>query len=93
FPLGRELVANGRVTDGAVGVVADDEPFVFADLRLLDAQVAGDVGVAALARQSRLDLRAVGAEFLANDVVVVTFAQVAAVFSGRETAVGDLHDP
>ena len=90
--LGEQLGTDVRVALGAVGVVADHEPFGVGDLHLLDPHVLRDGGVAALARQGGLDLRAVGAELLADDVGVIALAQVAAVGIGGEPAVGDPHD-
>jgi hypothetical protein len=49
--LGQQPLAHPSVAVGLLGVVADDKPLVFADLDFLDAQVVGDLLVAALPRQ------------------------------------------
>ena len=66
--LGDELVPDGRVADGGVGVVADHEPVGVTDPDFLDLQVPGDLLVAALPGQRRLDVRGLRAELLPDDV-------------------------
>ena len=45
---GQQPLAHRSVAVGLLGVVADNEPLVVADLDFLDAQVVGDLLVAAL---------------------------------------------
>ena len=90
--LGDQLLADVGVALRGVGVVADHEPLGVRHLHFLDPHVVGDVGVAALPRQCGLDLRAVGAQLLPDDVGVIALSQVAAVMFGGEPAVGDPHD-
>jgi hypothetical protein len=74
--------------------VADDEAVAqrgVVDHDLLDAQIAGDGVVAALARERGLGLLAVAPELLAEDVVSAGALQVAAVLGRLEAAVGDPH--
>ena len=67
------------VAAGGFGVEADHEPLMVADPDFLDPHVRGDFGVAALAGQRGGDLGRSGAQFLPDDVVVITRSQVAAV--------------
>jgi len=67
------------IAAGGFGVEADHEPFMVADPHLFDPHVPGDVCVAALAGQRGLDLGRSGAQFLPDDVMVITRSQVAAV--------------
>ena len=85
-----DLFAYRAVAFGALGVVADHEPVTVGavvDPDLLDAQVARDGVVAALAGECRACFLAVGAELLSDDVVPAATLQVAAVALGAEAAV------
>jgi len=85
---GDEAPADGGVTFGALGVVADDEALACGHTHLLDAQAAGELGVAAGAREGGLGLRGPSAQLLGHDVVLVAASQGAAVLLAREAAVG-----
>ena len=65
-----EPLAGGGVPLGRVGVVADHEPLVLADLDLLHPQVLAHLLVAALARQRGGGLGRAGAQLLPEDVAV-----------------------
>lgn len=54
---GEQLAADEGVAVGGLGVVADHEPFVFADLDLLDPKVPRNILVAAGPAQRRAHLR------------------------------------
>ena len=90
--LGQQPLADGGVAVGLLGVVADDEPLLLGDADLLDAQVVGHLLVAALARQGRGRLGRPGAQLLADDVVVVALAEVAAVLLRGEAPAGHPDD-
>ena len=85
-----DLLAHHLVALRAFGVVADHEPVAVGavvDPDLLDARVPRDRAVVALAGERGVGFLAVGAEFLADDVVTATELQVAAVALGSEPAV------
>jgi hypothetical protein len=90
--LGQQPGPGGGVALGCLGVVADDEPLILGDPDFLDPQVPGDLLVAALPGQRGGGLSGAGAELLADDVMVIAPAQVAAVGRRGEPAVGDPHD-
>ena len=85
---GDEVRPDGGVAVGGVGVVADQEPLVVADLDFLDPQVRGHVLVAAGPGRRRAGLRGAGAQLLTQDVAVPAGGQVAAVLLRGEPAVG-----
>ena len=92
---GERLGAAGGVAVGLVLVAADDEPparLALADPHLLDLQVVADGAVAARAGE-RLQVRASGAELLAEDVVAASALQVAAVLLGSEAGINDPEHP
>src|ERR1035438_3968935 len=89
---GQQPGADGGVALGSCGVVADHEPLVLGDPDFLDPQGPGDFLVAALPGQRGGGLGGAGAELLADDVMVVAAAQVAAVGLRGEAPVGDPHD-
>jgi hypothetical protein len=80
--LGHQLIADGGVARGRVGVAADHEAVALGavlDHHVLDGQVAGHGVVAALAHQRRLGLRGIAARLLAQHVVAARTLQIAAV--------------
>jgi hypothetical protein len=96
FELVDECLADGLIADCFVGVVADHEAVAHhavVDADLLDAQVAGDLVVAALPGQRGCSLLVVAPQLLADHVVPAGALQVAAALSGLKPAVGDPHHP
>jgi len=89
----QQLGADGGVAVGGVGVVADHEPFVLADLDFLDPQGPGDVVVAAGPAQRGGRLGGAGAQLLAQEVAAAGALQVAPVLRRSEAAVGDPDHP
>jgi len=68
--LAEHQLAQRGVALGGLGVEADDEPLVVADLDLFDLQVVRDRLVAAGSGQRRLGVGGAGAQLLAEDVAV-----------------------
>jgi len=94
--LGEQLLADLLIALGLLGVVADHESVAHravVDDHLLDAQVAGDGVVAALAGERGVGFLVVATELLAEDVVPARPLQVAAVLRRLEPAVSDPHHP
>jgi hypothetical protein len=90
--LGDHPLAYRRVAGGLVGVEADHEAVVTADVDFLDLKVVAHGGIAALPGESGPDLVRSGAELLADDVAAAPAYQRPAVGGGGEAAVGDPHD-
>jgi hypothetical protein len=81
---------------GLLRVAADDEAVAhgaLVDDDLLDLEVAGHRVIAALPRERGLGLGVLAAELLAEDVVVTTALQVAAVLRGTHAPIRHPHDP
>ena len=91
--LADQLGAVRGVAFGGIGVVADHEPVgSVGDPDFLDLHVPGDLLVAALPGQRRLDQRGLGPQLLPDDVPAGALLQEPPVPGGGEPAVGNPDD-